>query len=674
MTIGDNRFSGTWSPIFESFAGLNGEIGDIRVMRAEGESFLDFVSVASLRINHRLARRDNGRWNGAFEVAVSGVQSDDATIGGMQVAWNIREFAIEDWRRIVDRFGLDEAGSDHRFSAEEAKQIAGALKNVHWGAATARLSFSNVLAGEAGKPLFGFDSQTTKFKFHESKGRATLGFSVSLTNLAVFDEDTPPELMPRQANLDLSIENLPLVVAILPVVAMIEAGSQEAAALAAIVALTTDPASLGEAPPVAVLHDMTYRSAVIEITAKGSLTGALDSANGVYGKLDVAVSDLDELLEFAKSGGGKAVAWAEDIRPCVRILKEVGAFSPPIGEERALHRFHFVFPRDGTQTVNDRPLGVLQGCAAGQAAPERAAIPIQLELPVDCEIGESCFIQFYVDRDPGPGAIDYRCGILTTDGRDAIAIRVPDLVAMKRGVAVVAAAEGIVKANRDTEPDISIDELGIGNVRGKEAGNSVVLTHDGGWQTQYSHLMQGSVAVQPGQRVSVGDRLGLIGLSGLTNFPHLEFGVRRNGVAVDPFVGPDAPSGCDAEGKPLWTSATLAKLSYVPGGVLLAGFAGRIPDELGVRAGAHSSLEFSSLTPALVFWTDVYGIRAGDVESFKIIAPDGAILVEHEQMFKSEVHQRFYTVGKRRVAGAAWSVGVYRGEYDLIRMVDGKNK
>ena len=41
-----------------------------------------------------------------------------------------------------------------------------------------------------------------------------------------------------------------------------------------------------------------------------------------------------------------------------------------------------------------------------------AAQTIELALPIDCEIGRSCFIQNYVDHDISPNARDYQCGTL----------------------------------------------------------------------------------------------------------------------------------------------------------------------------------------------------------------------------------------------------------------------
>ena len=58
----------------------------------------------------------------------------------------------------------------------------------------------------------------------------------------------------------------------------------------------------------------------------------------------------------------------------------------------------------------------------------------RFSLPIDCEIGVSCFIQNYVDRDPTPGRADYRCGHLSYDKHKGTDIRIRDLVAMRGGV------------------------------------------------------------------------------------------------------------------------------------------------------------------------------------------------------------------------------------------------
>jgi murein DD-endopeptidase MepM/ murein hydrolase activator NlpD len=203
-------------------------------------------------------------------------------------------------------------------------------------------------------------------------------------------------------------------------------------------------------------------------------------------------------------------------------------------------------------------------------AAARSVAAVELGLPVDCTPGRDCFIQNYVDNDPGPGRRDYACGPLSYDGHVGTDFRVPDRAAMLRGVAVVAAAPGVVRATRDGMADISIRETGREAVAGREAGNSVLIDHGDGWETQYSHLRRDSVRVHPGDRVKAGAVLGLIGLSGLTEFPHVHFEVRHKGRPLDPFVGSE-PVACGASGPGLWRAEIRERVAYQATGGLAPG-------------------------------------------------------------------------------------------------------
>ena len=60
----------------------------------------------------------------------------------------------------------------------------------------------------------------------------------------------------------------------------------------------------------------------------------------------------------------------------------------------------------------------------------------------------------------------------------------------------------------------------------------VVLAHDDGLVSLYAHL--DAVAVAAGDLVEAGDRLGGVGLTGLTTGYHLHWAVYRNGEPIDP--------------------------------------------------------------------------------------------------------------------------------------------
>ncbi len=60
------------------------------------------------------------------------------------------------------------------------------------------------------------------------------------------------------------------------------------------------------------------------------------------------------------------------------------------------------------------------------------------------------------------------------------------------------------------------------------AGNLVHLQHANGYETMYMHLSR--VLVHPGQHVDQGQRIGLVGRTGLATGPHLDFRIRQNGA------------------------------------------------------------------------------------------------------------------------------------------------
>lgn len=65
-------------------------------------------------------------------------------------------------------------------------------------------------------------------------------------------------------------------------------------------------------------------------------------------------------------------------------------------------------------------------------------------------------------------------------------------------------------------------------------GNVVFIKHRNNLETVYAHLSK--INVQPGQTVSQGQTIGLVGSTGWATGPHLHFEVRVNGVQQDPMA------------------------------------------------------------------------------------------------------------------------------------------
>lgn len=235
---------------------------------------------------------------------------------------------------------------------------------------------------------------------------------------------------------------------------------------------------------------------------------------------------------------------------------------------------------------------------------------------------------------------------------------------MHQGVAVIAAANGMVVGLRDGEPDIPVMiRPGEPDSGRHAAGNAVRIDHGDGWETQYSHMRQGSIAVHIGQQVRAGDQLGMVGLSGNTEFPHVDLTVRHNGHVVDPFA-PSGKSTCVAGADSLWKPEVLKALRYIPTGILLAGWANEAPDQGKARNGEYSNPGTDAA--ALVFWVEVFGVQTGDHQTFEIFGPQGKRMLASESTIPGNKAIWFGYAGKPRPP-QGWMTGTYRAEYRLER-------
>lgn len=278
--------------------------------------------------------------------------------------------------------------------------------------------------------------------------------------------------------------------------------------------------------------------------------------------------------------------------------------------------------------------------------------------PVDCTLGESCFFLNYVDRAPGPATLDHLCATQTYDGHDGTDIALPTHAAMQAGVTVRAAAPGKVLRIRDGEPDGAL--LAGQSVEGRECGNGVVIDHGQGWTGLYCHLRKGSVRARPGQTVGPDTIIGQIGLSGMTEHPHLHFELQKDGQSLDPF-NPDMAADCASE-----PEQTLWKTQPAPpgGGLIEAGFAPSVPDYEALKLGQFPAPPRAD-APALVLWVYGYGARKGDMLRLEISGPQGFRFAHETRLDKAQA--LFMRAGGRKRPAAGWPAGEYEGQITLIR-------
>ncbi len=291
------------------------------------------------------------------------------------------------------------------------------------------------------------------------------------------------------------------------------------------------------------------------------------------------------------------------------------------------------------------------------------AAPPSLDLPIACVVGQTCEVQSYMDDDPGPGAKDYRCGSRSYDKHGGIDIRIPSLAAMRAGVPVLASAPGKVLRLRDGVPDISMRGRPPGPIDSQECGNGVVIGHGDGWETQYCHMRQGSVRVKVGDTLKAGDAVGLVGLSGNTEFPHIHITVRQGTTTVDPFAY-GAPAGSCGAGVSLWSPAAAKALVYKPRIAFRVGFSGSA-DKVDEQVDGGTVVAANAQAPVLVAFVRTIGVKAGDVQVMSLTAPGGRVLAQtaSEPAPRDQAQRLLYIGGRRPASG--WPPGDYQALYQV---------
>ncbi len=319
--------------------------------------------------------------------------------------------------------------------------------------------------------------------------------------------------------------------------------------------------------------------------------------------------------------------------------------------------------------MRSRIIGTL-GLAAGLLTPRPVGgeEALRLSLPLDCRPGRTCFIQNYVDVDPGPGTSDFACGSATYDGHTGVDFRVLSAAAARKGVRVLAAADGTVKGVRNVMPDV-LARNGARGLQGKECGNGVLLEHGGGWETQYCHMLKGSVRVRPGEHVARGQQLGDVGYSGLAQFAHVHLSVRHDGKVIDPFTGKEPDGSCEREARSpqgLWDKEAAEAFPYANGEIIEVGFTSKAPSWIALETDHEAYEPVNPGSEQLLSFARIANARGGDRVRITITGPAGLDVQGVADPLDRNKAVYLSYVGKRRT-GAPWAPGHYESLAELIR-------
>ncbi|GHA42268.1 peptidase M23 [Amylibacter ulvae] len=292
---------------------------------------------------------------------------------------------------------------------------------------------------------------------------------------------------------------------------------------------------------------------------------------------------------------------------------------------------------------------------------------IALQFPLDCSLGQDCFVQQFMDHDDTDNARDFTCGHATYDGHKGTDFRIKDLAAMKRGVPVLAVADGQIVALRDDMADqLWTTPEQKAAIKGRECGNGLVIQHANGYQSQYCHMRLNSVTVENKDMVKAGDVLGMVGASGNTQFPHLHITMRKARRVIDPFSIVDDDSCAFDRNNTIWDGAFLDAYDPQITQIFSMGFAPSAIKIDDIQQARFAEFSPQSETPALVAFASAINMRAGDVFHIAFRGPNGVIANTKTDPLDRAKSRYLRFAGKKKPDGG-WPSGDYIAEFSILR-------
>lgn len=290
----------------------------------------------------------------------------------------------------------------------------------------------------------------------------------------------------------------------------------------------------------------------------------------------------------------------------------------------------------------------------------------EISLPIACELGVDCWFMNYVDHDAAENsAKDAACNARTYDAHKGTDIAVRDWGEANSGVDVLAIAPGKVLRLRDGESDSfkTRAEFASLSEQKKDCGNGLIIDHGQGWLSQYCHLKNGGFKVGAGDSVTRGKPIAEVGMSGVTEHPHVHLSVIHEGQIIDPFTGRKADTACGLDdAKPLWGAQNI---TYTPFSLYDGGFDIKEPDFAATARGQRGAQPRVS-SPALLFWASYFGAEDGDIITLEMRQPDGTVFAERTETQAKTRARQYYYVGRKAPEGG-FQRGTWKAKATVTR-------
>lgn len=303
--------------------------------------------------------------------------------------------------------------------------------------------------------------------------------------------------------------------------------------------------------------------------------------------------------------------------------------------------------------------------ALAQEEKNKEPSPPDFQFPLDCTLDKDCWLMNTPDANGEEGlAQDSFCQNRSYDTHKGVDFAIRNKAAMEDGVNILATASGVVVRLRDGEEDKFSNPQDWEQMKKdqKECGNGVLIRHSNGWFTQYCHLKKESIGVKRGEPIDAGRKIGQIGMSGITQHPHLHVTFIHYNDQMDPFTGKKIGEGCiNRKSTPLWNIKPASFALYD------AGFSGELPNFDQIPQGNRGT-NADDTSAQFLFWTAFLGVETGDVIFMEIRDPKETIFVNRSTTVKEPKARLYQYVGRKLCDGFA-EKGLYKGIAKLSRVL-----
>lgn len=278
--------------------------------------------------------------------------------------------------------------------------------------------------------------------------------------------------------------------------------------------------------------------------------------------------------------------------------------------------------------------------------PYNSLLAIELSLPLDCRLGINCWITNLPSHNKKDKAVDFLNNSKTYSGN----VGTDFTIQLNTHMKVISPINGRVKSIQDDINDISISKIDRQSSEINKCGNFVVLVQDD-YEIELCHLKKNSIAVNIGDEVKIGQNLAEVGLSGVSDSPHLHVNIRRikenqNYIEVDPFYDVQKKEyGLTPQS--LWSNQHQMEKQAAQTGIIYNygfSFDQIIPEEVRIK---QNNNELQPSSPrSIIGFVDIFSVNPGDKVTLKIVDDSNKELVSKTKEFNQYQHRYFIDVSK----------------------------